>query len=83
MATKGTPEPNRGSRFSDKLYDEHFRSAVWVGAASAVVFFLGTRLLLSLFLVGGAGGRWDTLIIMVLAAAVGVIAGRKRYRGEI
>ena len=45
MATKGTPEPNRGSRFSDKLYDEHFRSAVWVGAASAVVFFLGTRLL--------------------------------------
>lgn len=84
-SSKSRPQirPQKPSRLSAMLVDEQLRSALWFGAATFLVFYLGAMIILRLVLVGGTGSSYDSIIIAVVALIAGIVAGRKKYRDEV
>lgn len=77
-------KPNKKAGLITRLLgDEQLRSAIWFGAATFLVFFLGAMLLLRLFLLGDSSSSYDSIIIAVVALIAGVVAGRKRYNDDV
>ncbi|MDK6442106.1 hypothetical protein [Corynebacterium amycolatum] len=65
------------------LADDQLRSAIWMGAATFLVFYLGAMIIFRLLLLGGEGSRYDSIFIAVIALIAAIVAGRKRYNDDI
>lgn len=65
------------------LADDQLRSALWLGAATFLVFYLGAMIIFRLLLLGGEGSKYDSIFIAVIALIAAIVAGRKRYNGDI
>lgn len=65
------------------LADDQLRSALWLGAATFLVFYLGAMIIFRLLLLGGEGSKYDSIFIAVIALIAAIVTGRKRYNGDI
>ena len=54
-----------------------------MGAATFLVFYLGTMIIFRLLLLGGEGSRYDSIFIAIIALIAAIVAGRKRYNDDI
>ena len=80
---KREPEQQKAGLVTRLLADDQLRSAIWMGAATFLVFYLGAMIIFRLLLLGGEGSKYDSIFIAVIALIAAVVAGRKRYNGDI
>lgn len=80
---KREPEQQKAGLVTRLLADDQLRSAIWMGAATFLVFYLGAMIILRLLLLGGEGSRYDSIFIAVIALIAAIVAGRKRYNDDI
>lgn len=80
---KREPEQQKAGFVTRLLADDQLRSAIWMGAATFLVFYLGAMIIFRLLLLGGEGSRYDSIFIAVIALIAAIVAGRKRYNDEI
>lgn len=80
---KREPEQQKAGLVTRLLADDQLRSAIWMGAATFLVFYLGAMIIFRLLLVGGEGSRYDSIFIAVIALIAAIVAGRKRYNDDI
>lgn len=80
---KREPEQHKAGLVTRLLADDQLRSAIWMGAATFLVFYLGAMIIFRLLLLGGEGSRYDSIFIAVIALIAAIVAGRKRYNDDI
>lgn len=80
---KREPEQQKAGFVTRLLADDQLRSAIWMGAATFLVFYLGAMIIFRLLLLGGEGSRYDSIFIAVIALIAAIVAGRKRYNDDI
>ena len=80
---KREPEQQKAGLVTRLLADDQLRSAIWMGAATFLVFYLGAMIIFRLLLLGGEGSRYDSIFIAVIALIAAIVAGRKRYSDDI
>lgn len=80
---KREPEQQKAGLVTRLLGDDQLRSAIWMGAATFLVFYLGAMIIFRLLLLGGEGSRYDSIFIAVIALIAAIVAGRKRYNDDI
>ncbi|KAA9267807.1 hypothetical protein HMPREF2651_01955 [Corynebacterium sp. HMSC063A05] len=80
---KREPEQQKAGLVTRLLADDQLRSAIWMGAATFLVFYLGAMIIFRLLLLGGEGSRYDSIFIAVIALIAAIVAGRKRYNDDI
>lgn len=80
---KREPEQQKAGLVTRLLADDQLRSAIWMGAATFLVFYLGAMIIFRLLLLGGEGSRYDSIFIVVIALIAAIVAGRKRYNDDI
>ena len=80
---KREPEQQKAGIVTRLLADDQLRSAIWMGAATFLVFYLGAMIIFRLLLLGGEGSRYDSIFIAVIALIAAIVAGRKRYNDDI
>lgn len=80
---KREPEQQKAGLVTRLLADDQLRSAIWMGAATFLVFHLGTMIIFRLLLLGGEGSRYDSIFIAIIALIAAIVAGRKRYNDDI
>lgn len=80
---KREPEQQKARLVTRLLADDQLRSAIWMGAATFLVFYLGAMIIFRLLLLGGEGSRYDSIFIAVIALIAAIVAGRKRYNDDI
>lgn len=80
---KPEPEQQKAGLVTRLLADDQLRSAIWMGAATFLVFYLGTMIIFRLLLLGGEGSRYDSIFIAVIALIAAIVAGRKLYNDDI
>lgn len=80
---KREPEQQKAGIVNRLLADDQLRSAIWMGAATFLVFYLGAMIIFRLLLLGGEGSRYDSIFIAVIALIAAIVAGRKRYNDDI
>lgn len=80
---KREPEQQKAGIVTLLLADDQLRSAIWMGAATFLVFYLGAMIIFRLLLLGGEGSRYDSIFIAVIALIAAIVAGRKRYNDDI
>lgn len=80
---KREPEQQKAGLVTRLLADDQLRSAIWMGAATFLVFYLGALIIFRLLLLGGEGSRYDSIFIAVIALIAAIVAGRKRYNDDI
>ncbi len=80
---KREPEQQKAGLVTRLLADDQLRSAIWMGAATFLVFYLGAMIIFRLLLLGGEGSRYDSIFIGVIALIAAIVAGRKRYNDDI
>ncbi|EPD47201.1 MULTISPECIES: hypothetical protein [Corynebacterium] len=80
---KREPEQQKAGLVTRLLADDQLRSAIWMGAATFLVFYLGTMIIFRLLLLGGEGSRYDSIFIAIIALIAAIVAGRKRYNDDI
>ncbi|WP_297453754.1 hypothetical protein [uncultured Corynebacterium sp.] len=81
--SKKNPEQQKAGPIDRLLADDQLRSSIWLGAATFLVFYLGAMIIFRLLLLGGEGSKYDSIFIAVIALIAAVVAGRKRYNGDI
>ncbi|WP_239659446.1 hypothetical protein [Corynebacterium vitaeruminis] len=82
-SNKQNPKQQKAGLITRLLADEQLRSAIWLGAATFLVFYLGAMIIFRLLLLGGEGSRYDSIFIAVIALIAAIVAGRKRYNNDI
>ncbi|MFW9215195.1 hypothetical protein ACOJA0_08550 [Corynebacterium amycolatum] len=80
---KREPQQQKAGFVTRLLADDQLRSAIWMGAATFLVFYLGAMIIFRLLLLGGEGSRYDSIFIAVIALIAAIVAGRKRYNDDI
>lgn len=80
---KREPKQQKAGLVTRLLADDQLRSAIWLGAATFLVFYLGAMIIFRLLLLGGEGSRYDSIFVAVIALIVAIVAGRKRYNDDI
>ena len=80
---KREPEQQKAGLVTRLLADDQLRSAIWMGAATFLVFYLGAMIIFRLLLLGGEGSRYDSIFIAIIALIAAIVAGRKRYNDDI
>lgn len=80
---KREPEQQKAGLVTRLLADDQLRSAIWMGAATFLVFYLGAMIIFRLLLLGGESSRYDSIFIAVIALIAAIVAGRKRYNDDI
>ena len=80
---KPEPEQEKAGLVTRLLADDQLRSAIWMGAATFLVFYLGAMIIFRLLLLGGEGSRYDSIFIAVIALIAAIVAGRKSYNDDI
>lgn len=80
---KREPGQQKAGFVTRLLADDQLRSAIWMGAATFLVFYLGAMIIFRLLLLGGEGSRYDSIFIAVIALIAAIVAGRKRYNDDI
>lgn len=80
---KREQEQQKAGLVTRLLADDQLRSAIWMGAATFLVFYLGAMIIFRLLLLGGEGSRYDSIFIAVIALIAAIVAGRKRYNDDI
>ena len=80
---KREPEQQKAGLVTRLLADDQLRSAIWMGAATFLVFYLGTMIIFRLLLLVGEGSRYDSIFIAIIALIAAIVAGRKRYNDDI
>lgn len=80
---KREPEQQKAGLVTRLLADDQLRSAIWMGAATFLVFYLGAMIIFRLLLLSGEGSRYDSIFIAVIALIAAIVAGRKRYNDDI
>lgn len=80
---KREPKQQKAGLVTRLLADDQLRSAIWLGAATFLVFYLGAMIIFRLLLLGGEGSRYDSIFIAIIALIVAIVAGRKRYNDDI
>lgn len=80
---KREPEQQKAGLVTRLLADDQLRSAIWMGAATFLVFYLGAMIIFRLLLLGGEGSRYDSIFIAVIALIAAIVASRKRYNDDI
>lgn len=80
---KREPKQQKAGLVTRLLADDQLRSAIWLGATTFLVFYLGAMIIFRLLLLGGEGSRYDSIFIAVIGLIVAIVAGRKRYNDDI
>lgn len=80
---KREPKQQKAGLVTRLLADDQLRSAIWMGAATFLVFYLGAIIIFRLLLLVGEGARYDSIFIAVIALIAAIVAGRKRYNDDI